>query len=148
MRVAFVSVLNNSSFLNTRPFLAAAAACNLISLPPAMRKTCPTLKMNCGGCMMNNPFHRLQCNGKHLGQNRGSNPRRACLFSLSIHCSSNKTRVAKLPHGMDFFCFWRQFWVCGAQAFADLQDREATQIEDCGMGDNLHKIHGTQHTLE
>ena len=120
MRVAFVSVLNNSSFLNTRPFLAAAA-CNLISLPPAMRKTCPTLKKNCGGrpvwlrpcggydiricCMMNNPFHRLQCNSKHLGQNRGSNPRRACLFSWSIHCSSNKTRVAKLPHGMDFFLF-------------------------------------------
>tara|TARA_B110000261_G_C12926660_1_gene294740 strand:- start:64 stop:339 length:276 start_codon:yes stop_codon:yes gene_type:complete len=70
------------------------------------------------------------------------------LRALSIHCSSNKTRVAKLPHGMVFFCFWRQFWVCGAQAFADLQDREATQIEDCGMGDNLHKIHGTQHTLE
>jgi len=66
-------------------------------------------------------------------------------MALSIHCSSNKIRVAELPHSMDVFCFWRQFW---AQAFADLQDRETIKIQDCGMGVNLRKIHRTQHTLE
>lgn len=112
-------------FLNTRPFVAAAAARNLISLPPAMRKTCPTSRKNCGGrpvclqpcggydtgiCrMINNPFHRLQCNGKHLGQNRGSNPRRACLcwkasisgegIVNSLQQQQNKGSEASTRHG-------------------------------------------------